>query len=61
MNVPDMFGNFKIKNPAKFLKFRKLNKKDGGKEVPDHYVKFIEPVNSENQNTIEKWWSFNKK
>lgn len=56
-----MFGNFKIKNPAKFLKFRKLNKKDGGKEVPDHYVKFIEPVNSENQNTIEKWWSFNKK
>ena len=41
------------------MKFRKLN--PGGKEVPDHYVKYIEPVNNENQNTIEKWWTFKKK
>ena len=54
-----MFGNFIIKNPQKYLKFRKLN--PGGQEVPDHYVKYIEPVNNENQNTIEKWWTFTKK
>lgn len=54
-----MFGNYKIKNPQKYLKFKKLN--PGGKEVPDYYVKYIEPVNNENQNTIEKWWTFKKK
>ena len=60
--VPDMFGNMKIKNPVIFLRYRDLHPPTGkGKEVPEHLVKYIEPVNSENQNTVEKWWSFHKK
>ena len=31
------------------------------KEIPENYVKFIEPVFPEEQNTIEKCWSFNTK
>lgn len=29
--------------------------------IPDHYVKYCEPVNDEVQNTLEKNWTFKEK
>lgn len=32
-----------------------------GSIVPNHYVKNLDPINSESQNTEEKNWTFDKK
>lgn len=29
--------------------------------MPDYYVRYFDPVNEEQQNTVEKDWSFKKK
>ena len=50
----------RIKNCDKFFKYQKINDV-GVPEIPDHYVKYIEPVNSETQNTVEKCWSCQEK
>ena len=55
MRVPDLFANMRIKHPETFLEYRKL-KQEG--EIQEHYVKFIEPVFEEQQQTIEKCWTF---
>lgn len=59
-NVPDLFCNFRFQNIEKFWEYRQLPKEV---VVPDHYVKYIEPVTdiSEKQNTVEKYWTYKEK
>ena len=61
VKYPDYWANVKLKNPAKFFKYRKLNQFGAGQEVPPYYVKYAEPVYPELQNTVEKDWSFKVK
>lgn len=58
--MPDLFANMRVKQPESFFQYQKV-KPIGEKEIPENYVKFIEPVFPEEQNTIEKCWSFNTK
>lgn len=57
--MPDLYANMRIKNPHNYYEYQKLN--PDGNEIPDHYIKFIEPVNEEMQRTHEKNWSFKTK
>ena len=59
--VPDYFANVKISNPDDFLQYKKLIPHNAKTVVPDYYVRHFDPVNDENQNTVEKDWSFKKK
>ena len=58
--MPDLFQNFRMKDIDKFWDYKKLPKEV---VVPDHYVKYIEPVteSSEKQNTVEKYWTYKEK
>lgn len=66
IKVPDLFKNVKIKKPN-YLKYHRINlDKFGpatheGSIIPHHYVKHIDPCNSESQNTEEKNWTFDRK
>jgi len=57
LKVPDLFQNVRLREPEKFVEYKKL-KPEGQPEIPDSYVKHIEPVYLEEQNTVEKNWSF---
>ena len=58
--MPDLYANVRLKDVDTFLDYSKLNNEDEG-EIPDHYVKHIDTVYKEDQNTSEKFWSFTKK
>lgn len=66
IKVPDLFKNVKIKKPN-YLKYQRINldkfspPSSEGTIIPNHYVKHIDNCNSENQNTEEKNWTFDKK
>ena len=66
IKVPDLFKNVKIKK-SNYLKYKRANlDKFGpptteGSIIPYHYVKYIDPYNTDNQNTEEKNWTFDKK
>lgn len=57
LKVPDLFANMRVKKPDSFLEYQKI-KPVNQPEVPANYIHFIEPVLEEDQNTIEKCWSF---
>ena len=58
IKVPDLFKNVKIKK-SNYLKYNRVNLDKFGPPVtegtiiPNHYVKYIDPSNSESQNTEE--------
>ena len=54
-------ANTKLEIPEKYFKYRKLNFPGTNKVVPDYYIKYVEPMNNEKQNTVEKNWSFKEK
>ena len=56
IDVPDLFANVKIKNPATFLEYPKL-----ADTIPSHYVKYIEPVYPDKHNIEDKFWTYRKK
>ena len=66
IKVPDLFKNVKIKK-KNYLQYKRVNldkfgpPTNEGSIVPDHYVKYIDPCNTEVQNTEEKNWTFDKK
>lgn len=66
IKVPDLFKNVKIKK-SNYLKYNRVNLDKFGPPVtegtiiPNHYVKYIDPSNSESQNTEEKNWTYDKK
>lgn len=53
--MPDLFANMRIKKPQKFFEYPQVE------IMKESYLKYIEPVNDEDQNTVEKCWSFKKK
>lgn len=60
LNMPDLFANMRVKKPETFLEYPKV-KPLGMPEITDHYIKHIETVFPEEQNTIEKCWTFGAK
>ena len=66
IKVPDLFKNVKIKK-ANYLKYKRVNldkfapPTTEGSIIPNHYVKYLDDINSECQNTDEKNWTFDKK
>ena len=66
IKVPDLFKNVKIKK-ANYLKYKRVNLDKfappitEGSIIPNHYVKYLDDINSDCQNTDEKNWTFDKK
>jgi hypothetical protein len=58
--MPDLFANQRLRKPAKFLKYAKLQPINKS-EITDHYVKYVEPVFEFKQETAEKFWCFDLK
>ncbi|MEC8428564.1 MAG: hypothetical protein VXZ35_09065 [Pseudomonadota bacterium] len=54
-------ANTKLEIPEKYFKYKKLNFQGTKQVVPDFYIKYVEPTNSEIQKTDEKGWSFKEK
>jgi hypothetical protein len=61
VDLPDMFANVKLKNPNKFLKYRKIPHRPSENVIPEFYVHFKERVNGEAQKIEEKFWTFSEK
>jgi hypothetical protein len=57
LKVPDLFANMRVKNADSFTQYNKVRPANEP-EVPKNYIKYIEPVFEEEQNTIEKCWTF---
>lgn len=58
---PDLFVNCKIKDINKFFDYSEVRLKGQQHTIPVHYVRYVEPINDEKQNTEEKFWSFKEK
>ena len=66
IKVPDLFKNVKIKK-SNYLKYKRVNldkfapATTEGSIIPNHFVKYIDQINFESQNTEEKNWTFDRK
>jgi hypothetical protein len=58
--MPDLFANTRIKEPDTFFEYKKVQA-PGKREITEHYARFIEPVYDDEQNTVEKFWSYSVK
>ena len=43
----DLFANSRLENPEEFFEYEPVCPKGSKNPVPDYYIKYVEPVNSE--------------
>lgn len=43
----DLFANSRLENPEEFFEYQTICPKGSKNPVPDYYIKYVEPVNSE--------------
>ena len=61
LDLPDLFVNIKVKDAEKFLKYPYVPHLPSARAVPEFYVHHKDKVNSTQQTTEEKFWTFEDK